>query len=203
MRRTPEKSPDFDITTRWALDARPEELTTIVLDPELLHVWCPTVFMHGELVERGRADGLGMAIRLHTKGFLPHSFFFLARIVDVVPHRFMRIAVSGDFEGIGELSVTPDRGAGCNAELHWQTSVRHPWLRPLVRSLHPIFVWNHKWAMRHARKLMQAEVDRRREAGGCLVRARATFPHGFAAVREWQRRRSGTVRWRDENEQAS
>jgi len=187
--------PDFDITTDWHLDAEPEELTAVVLDPELLHIWCPTVFMHGELIERGRPDGLGIAIRLHTKGFLPHSFFLVARVVDVIPHRFMRIAVEGDFEGLGELSVEADAGC-CRARLRWQTSVAHPWLRPMVPFFHPLFVWNHKWAMRRTRRLLQAEVDRRRSATGAFAKAAATFPHNLTVFGNWQRRRVAPARWR-------
>jgi hypothetical protein len=188
--------PDFDITTEWRLDAQPEELTAIVLDAQLLHIWCPTVFMHGEVTDRGRPDGLGIAIRLHTKGFLPHSFFFVARIVDVIPHRFMRIAVEGDFEGAGELWVEPDTAGGCAARLHWRTSVLHPWLKPLVRVLHPVFVWNHKWAMRRTWRLLQAEVDRRRSAKRGFAKAAATFPHNLAILRNWQRRRAAARRSR-------
>ncbi len=38
-----------------------------------------------------------MTIRLHVKGMLPHTFFCLAKVVDLVRHRSMTIAVSGDF----------------------------------------------------------------------------------------------------------
>ena len=187
--------PDFDLMTLWTLDARPEELTAVVLDPETLHLWCPTVFMYGEMIESGRADGLGIAIRLHTKGWLPHSFFFTARIVDVVPHRSMRVAVSGDFEGEGELSVMPEATGGCRARLHWRVCVPHPWIRFLVKIFHPLFVWNHKWAMRRARNLLQAEVDRRREASNGFAPAKAAFPHNLAFFRDWQRNRAASKRW--------
>jgi hypothetical protein len=192
--RSPER-PDFDIVTRWRLDARPEELTAIVLAPELLHLWCGSVFMHAELVENGRADGLGMTIRLHTKGFMPHSFFFVAKIVGLVPHRFMRIAVRGDFEGIGELSVEPDGVDACDARLHWRTCVRHPRLRPFVSPLRPVFVWNHKWAMRRAHRLIQAEIDRRRGATRQPVRSRPVFPHNLRLFSAAQRRHNASRGW--------
>ncbi len=191
----PQGSYEFDITTLWRFDAWPEELTAIVLDPELIHRWCPSVFMHGELVERGGPDGVGITIRLHTKGFLPHSFFFVARIVEIVPHRFMRIAVSGDFDGVGEISVAPHDPGGCEARLRWRTSVPHPYVRRFVRLLHPVFVWNHKWAMRRAGRLLQAEVERRRSASGRFTREKATFPHSLAAFRDWQRHRAARRGW--------
>ncbi len=187
--------PDFDIVTDWRIEAEPEELTAVVLDPELLHLWCPTVFMYGELVRRGRADGLGMTIRLHTKGFLPHTFFFVAEVVDLVPHVSMQLALSGDFDGVGSLSVTPTGDGWLDARLRWRVTVRQPWIRRLVRLLHPVFMLNHKWAVGNARRLMQAEVYRRRRRANAFAPARPTFPHNLAFVQVWQRRRSAARGW--------
>lgn len=185
---------DFESKTQRWLDARPEELTA-VLDPEHVHQWCPSVFLHSEIIERGDPDGLGMALRLHTKGFLPHSFFFVARIVDVVPHRYMRVTVNGDFEGIADIFIEPD-GTGSQFRLHWRIALLHPWLRRLVRVFNWAFVPNHKWAVRHICRLVEAEVHRRREPDGQITRERATFPHNLVAFRNWQRRRAAAARWR-------
>ena len=186
---------DFDIITRWRLRADPEELTNIVLEPQSIHVWCPSVFLDSEVLDRGRDDGLGMTIRLHSKGWLPHAFFCIARIVDLVPHRFMAIEVRGEFEGIGMLWVTPVGNGNCEAVLHWRTNIRHPYVRRLTRLLNPIFVLNHKWAMRRAHRLMQEEIDRRRAGSERVTTARATFPHNMpaTAATTWDDTRSGTV----------
>lgn len=179
----PARAYDFEVTTlRW-LDARPEELTAVVLDSERLYQWCPTVF---DLIDRGGPDGLGMALRLQAKGFLPHTFALEARVVGVVPHRFMRIAVSGDFEGVGDLTVVPD-GAGCRLELDWRLS-GYPWLRPLIRVFHGVFIRNHDWVMRRTFRLLEREVRRRREEDGQVTLPLARFPHNFFHGR--QRRRS-------------
>ncbi|MEO9613700.1 MAG: SRPBCC family protein [Nitratireductor sp.] len=191
--------PDFDIETHWRLEARPEELTAIVLDPELIHRWCPTVFMGSELVARGDADGCGMTIRLYTKGFLPHSFFFVAQVVDLVPHRSMTIAVSGDFDGTGFLTVEPRPGGICLARLHWRVRIAHPYVRRFVRIFHPVLVANHKWAMRRAHRLLQQEVLRRRRLSNAFAAAKPTFPHNLALVRAWQRRRAAQRGWHISN----
>ncbi len=166
-----------------------------MLDPEHADRWCPSVFLHTEIIEQGQPDGLGMALRLHVKGFLPHSFFFVARIVDVVPHRYMRVAVNGDFEGLADIFIEPD-GAGSQFRLHWRIALRHPWLRRLVRVLHWAFVPNHKWAVRHTCRLLEAEVHRQREPDGQITQAKATFPHNLVGFRNWQRRRASAARWR-------
>lgn len=200
MGSTPDAVDDYDFeltTVRW-LDARPEELTDVGLDPEQLDRWCSSVFMYGEVVDRGAADGLGMELRLHVKGFLPHSFFIVVRIVDVVQHQFMRVAVSGDLEGIGDVTVVPD-GNGCTWQLDWRMSVTRSWMRPLTRTrvVHRLLLWNHMWAMRRACRLVVDEVHRRRrESNGESASDRATFPHNLAIVRNWQRRRAAATRWR-------
>ncbi|WP_404405650.1 SRPBCC family protein [Pelagibacterium halotolerans] len=187
--------PDFTILTQWHLDATPDELSAIALTPELLHVWCPRVFLTSEMVERGAADGLGMVVRLHSKGLLPHSFFFVAEVVDVIPERYMRLQVTGDFDGFGDLYVEPDPDGGCRARLVWTVNIGHPYVRYFMRILHPVFVWNHKWAVRWARKLMQAEVHRRRVGTHQFTRKGATFPHNLPFVRAWQVRRSARRGW--------
>ena len=186
---------DFDICTLWNIDSDPAELTAIVLDAQLLDLWCTSVFMYGEVVDPGRSDGLGMSIRLHTKGFLPHSFFFVARIVDLEPHRYMRIEASGDFEGVGELSLEPGSGGCCRVRLHWRTRIMHPWLKPLVAWFHPVFVWNHKWAMRRTRRLIQDEVYRRRKRPVRLDQPQPVFPHNLPRLGIEQRRRCAHRGW--------
>jgi hypothetical protein len=179
---------DFDIRTEWWLEADPGELTKIVLDPNLIHLWCPSVFLKSETLDCGQPDGLGMTIKLHTKGWLPHTFFFIAKIVDLVPDRSMVIAVNGDFEGAGTMSVTPQDNGKCRAVLHWRARIRQPYIRPLIHLFHAVFVLNHKWAMRNARSLMQEEVYRRRGKASRFTSAKATFPHNLAFFRRrWHR----------------
>lgn len=188
---------DFELVTERWLDARPEELTDVGLDPEQLDKWCSSVFMYGELVDRGAPDGLGMTMRLHVKGFLPHSFFIVVKIIDVVQHKYMRVSVTGDLEGIGDVTVVPD-GDGCKWQLDWKMSITRGWMKPFGRVFHRLFLWNHKWAMGRACQLVVDEVHRRRAAAsGETIPERATFPHNLAIVRSIQRRRATTTRWRD------
>ena len=188
-------SPDIETVSYWRLDARPEELTEIVLDPESIHFWCPMELMDSEVVERGRPDGLGMTIKVFTKGFLPYHLFLIAKIVDLVPHRFMAIAVQGDFEGLAHMSVEPVDERICEAKFHWRTDIHHPWFRHFKRVLRPVFLWNHKWAMRRCRRLMQQEVYRRRNRSDRFSTARPTFPHNVRASQKLIRRRGSPPSW--------
>ena len=197
MKSKPTPKPDFEIVTKWKLDAHPEELTEIVLDPDQLQFWCPNVFMRGELVDRGDANGLGMTIRLHTKGWLPHSFFFIAKITALVPHQSMTISVQGDFNGAGYMDVSEVSPGKCVANLAWRVNVSQPYIRYFVRALKPVFVLNHLWSASQSRKLMQNEVLRRRNKSNAYAAVKPTFPHnipgfmnrkfGRSAPEGWQR----------------
>ena len=92
--------------------------------------------MFGEVVDRGAADGLGMTMRLREGLLRAHSFFIVVRIIDVIQHKYMRVAVSGDLEGIGDVTLIPD-GAGCQWHLDWRMSITRGWMRPLGKNLPP------------------------------------------------------------------
>ena len=179
---------DFDMTTNWKLKAEPEELTAIVLDPELMELWCSNVFLKANLIERGSPDGLGMKLRLHAKGWLPFSFHFLAEITELVRHKSMVITLTGDFEGVGLSRVETIGNGYCISELRWVVNVNQPHIRPLIRLLKPIGKLNHDWAVRRVCMQLQKEVDRRRAGSKHFQNAKATFPHNLAFFwRGWRR----------------
>jgi hypothetical protein len=190
------KKTEFDILTHWDMEARPEELTDIMLDPDVLARWGTTVFMACEAVERGAPDGMGMEIRIHTKGFLPHSFFFGGRVTALEPHRWIEFEVYGDFVGFGRMHVEPAGPGRLTATFRWQIDVAHPMLKPLVRIFHRVFIWNHVWAVRRLSRMMQAEVYRRRARVGEIVEPTPTFPHNLVPFRRWQQRRFASRGWR-------
>jgi hypothetical protein len=187
---------DFDVVTRWHLEARPEELTDILLDPDILSRWATTVFMACEVIDRGAADGMGMEIQVHTKGFLPHSFFFGGRVTALEPHRWMEFDVHGDFVGRGRMSVEPAGPGRLTASFHWRVDIAHPWVRRFVRPFHRVLLWNHVWAMSRASRLMQAEVYRRRARDNAIAEPAPTFPHNLVPFRRWQKRRFSNRGWR-------
>ena len=191
----PSQKTDFDIVTHWDMEARPEELTDILLDPDLVSRWGTTVFLACEAVQRGAPDGLGMEIRIHTKGFLPHSFFFGGRVTALDPHRWIEFDVYGDFVGKGRMDVAPAAPGRLAATFDWKVDVAHPWVRRFVRPLHPVFVWNHTWAVRRLSRMMQAEVWRRRARLNEIAAPRPTFPHNLVPFRRWQQRRFSSRGW--------
>ena len=107
----------FKIVSSATVRATLAELTEIVLDPDSLSRWCPSVFMESQLVEPGAADGLGMTIKACSKGWLPHGFTFKAQVVDLEVDHWMKVELSGDFDGYGLLSSKQVNADSCNIYL--------------------------------------------------------------------------------------
>jgi len=112
--------PDFDLTTFYEFDAKPEELMGIVKTPERLLDSSYSVYLNTELIDQGASDGSGTMVRIQAKGWLPHTFVFLVRIVEIDQPRSLTVLTQGDFEGIAKLSIeSSDDDNHCVAKLHW------------------------------------------------------------------------------------
>lgn len=104
-------------------------------------------------------DGLGMKIKACSKGWLPHGFSFMARVVDLEAQKWMKVMLSGDFDGYGLLGFKQVETDTSNIYLHLDVDVWHPYLRFVLAPLRPRFLLNHKWwAARKATKLLQKEI---------------------------------------------
>ncbi len=179
-----ESSIAFDIESEWMLDAREDEILDILDDPMSLTRWWSPVFMRGELISAGDRNKVGLTARFYTKGLLPHTFQFTARIDRLDERREMRIFTWGDFDGRGDIRLC---GAGERTlvRIRWRTSVYQPYIRSLIRLFKPVFTANHRWAMRRGREGLQAEIRRRRRAGKMAQQAaKPTFPHNLGLVQK-------------------
>ncbi len=193
---------DFDIVTSWEIEARPEELTDIILDPDIISRWGTSVFLGSEVEERGAPDGHGMTVRLFTKGFMPHTFFFVGTVTDGEPHRWMAFDISGDFVGPGRMDIEPAGPGRLIATFDWKVDITHPIVRRFVRAIHPVFVWNHTWAVRRLARLMQKEVYRRRARENTIREPVPVFPHNLPGLRHWQQRRFSARGWGETRQRA-
>lgn len=191
------RAEEFRLVSNWAVDASFRELLAVVRDPLSLASWWSAVFLRAELIEPGGADLAGLTVRFHTKGFLPHTFQFTARISRADPRGALSIDTWGDFEGTGVVEMRRS-ARGMVIGIVWQVRVRQPYIRPFLRLLKPVFAANHRWAMRRGREGLEAEVRRRRQ--GIVVRPGTafqtpTFPHNLGLVRRTFRWNRDAVRW--------
>ncbi|NOX74272.1 MAG: hypothetical protein GXP03_11865 [Alphaproteobacteria bacterium] len=189
--------PEFDVSHHWQLNAHPEEISEIVFDTAAYNKWCARILLGHEVIESGDAQGLGLSLRFYTKGWLPYSFLFRASIVELIPNEWMRIEVSGDFVGFGELRLEKFENGTSYIQLRWMTDIHHPQLRPLVRLFHPVMKLNHIWAVAWMRRMMQAEILRRRAGRGNIAVPKPTFGGFLNAMRNIHNRRADRMGWRD------
>jgi uncharacterized protein YndB with AHSA1/START domain len=108
-----------------------------------------------------------------VRGFLPYKVRWSATTTDAErPHGF-GMALSGDFDGEGRWTFTPD-GDGTRAELDWRPEVNKPLIRYLTPLLRPLFAKNHSWAMDRGQEGIVRLIERRRAAGGTPAAPRAS-----------------------------
>jgi hypothetical protein len=191
------RAEEFCLESSWAIDASIRELLAVVRDPLSLASWWSAVFLRVELIEPGGSDLVGLAVRFHSKGFLPHTFQCTARISRADPRGALIIETWGDFEGTGTIE-TRRTASGLSIGIVWRVRVRQPYIRPFLRLLRPVFAANHRWAMRRGREGLEAEIRRRRQ--GVAVRPGTawqtpTFPHNLSLMRRAFRWHRDAVRW--------
>lgn len=187
----------FDLESRWHLDASIPEIYAVVRTPESLASWWSSVFMRAEFIEPGGPDLVGLTVRLYTKGLLPHTFQFAARVVKSDLRGAVEIEAWGDFIGRGEIRVR-DAPGGVDIRIRWRVLVRQPYIRPLLRLLALVFAANHRWAMRRGREGLQAEIHRRRRhviSPPGTAHQTPSFPHNLGAVQRAFRWTRSPVRW--------
>ena len=179
------KAEPFLVETRWTLEHAADRLRPLLLDPLAIVRWWSAVFLHVEEIGTCKPGEQGYALRCFTKGLLPHSFQFIATIAEVDDDRLI-IVTHGDFDGRGTIELQP-RGDTTDVTVRWAVNVQQPYIRPVLKLLKPIFIWNHRWAMRQGRhgieRLLRDEIAPSGHA------ATPTFPHNlkwFRAPARWR-----------------
>jgi len=153
-------SNDYVFFTEWLIDGPRELVYDILYDGGDLPRWWPDVYLSAQTDPPGAKPGLGVKLRLHTRGWLPYTLRWTAETVKADrPHGFT-IAATGDFEGSGQWTFET-RGTQTHVLFDWRLRAEKPILRTLSFALKPVFSWNHRWAMARGYESLQREVARR------------------------------------------
>lgn len=179
----------FSLTTRWRFRAGIEEVAAVLDRPERFPDWWPEVYLGVKVLSEGAPDGSGRIVAFHTRGWLPYTLRWQARLVGADrPHRWT-IEATGDLAGTGIWSLV-EEGADTLATYDWRVRVEKPLLRPLTPLLAPIYAANHRWAMARGEAGMAGELIRRR-ADGEVSAALERWPRGAQASRRAIQSKSG------------
>jgi uncharacterized protein YndB with AHSA1/START domain len=178
---------DYDLLTRWELEATPEEVYDIIADAPRLREWWPAVHLDVQVLEPGDERGVGRVVDLRTKGRLPCTIRWRFRVVDARRPERLAIEATGDLAGLGVWTFEP-AGKAVVVRFHWSVRAEKRLLRVLSLLLKPVFMDNHRWAMSAGYTSLLLEVWRRRapteEARAWLPKPPPpTFPHNRRSFR--------------------
>ena len=155
---------DYHFVTVWRVAGTVEEVKAVLRDGMSLSRWWPSVYLSVRQVDEGRPDGVGAALDLHTKGWLPYTLRWTLRITEPITDSGFALTAAGDLDGTGRWTFQ-QVGPEVVITYDWRVSAAKPLLRRLSWLLRPAFSANHHWAMRKGEESLKLEL-RRRRAGG-------------------------------------
>jgi polyketide cyclase/dehydrase/lipid transport protein len=153
---------DYHFITTWRVKSTIEEVSEVLGDAQGLMRWWPSVYLDVKVLEQGDERGLGKAVSLYTKGWLPYTLRWEFRVTDVQPDGFTLVAW-GDFDGRGIWTFEQD-GEWVNITYDWKIKAEKPLLRYFSFVMKPIFAANHRWAMAKGEQSLKLELARRHTA---------------------------------------
>lgn len=123
--------------------------------------WWPSVYLDVRVLAEGDERGVGRAVELWTKGWLPYTlrWRFTTTRNDGVDGLALR--AEGDFVGEGVWTFA-QAGSSVVATYDWRITAEKPLLKRLTWLLRPAFSANHRWAMRQGERSLRLELARRR-----------------------------------------
>jgi hypothetical protein len=168
---------DYHFITQWRMQARMEEVVTVLADALGLPRWWPAVYLDVQELAPGDANGIGRTIDLYTKGWLPYSLRWRFVVTEIGEGHIV-LTADGDFVGRGIWTLRPDpTNEWVDITYDWQIRARKPLLRSLSFLFKPIFEANHHWAIRKGEESLRLEIARRR-AKNAAERAQIAPPPG-------------------------
>jgi uncharacterized protein YndB with AHSA1/START domain len=135
----------FNLGTQWRIEAPVERVWTELTRPDDWPRWWRAV-KRVELVAPGDADGIGAERRFTWRTALPYELTFLMRTTLIEPMRVIEARASGELDGVGRWTLTPD-GQASLVRYDWQVELGRPWMRALAPVLRGLFAWNHNVVM--------------------------------------------------------
>ena len=153
---------DYHFVTEWRVAGTIDEVKDVLGDAASLPRWWPAVYLTVDEVERGGGGGVGRAVDLHTKGWLPYTLRWRLRITEPLTDTGFALTAQGDLEGTGRWTFRQD-GPEVVITYDWRVHATKPLLRRLGWLLKPAFSANHVWAMRKGEESLRLELRRRRD----------------------------------------
>ena len=152
---------DYHLSTRWELEATPQEVFDLIADASSYPRWWPSVFLDARILEPGNEHGVGRVVEVRTAAFLLFTLRWRYRVTSVRPFERMAVETSGDLEGLGVWSFEPHDSRAV-LRFNWRGGVTRSPFRQLPTFLRPLFRACYRWAMERGFTSLLLEVWRRR-----------------------------------------
>lgn len=164
----------YAFRTVWRVAGTVDEVREVLADGASLPRWWPSVYLAVDVLDEGDARGLGSAVALFTKGWLPYTLRWTLRVTEPITDAGYALTATGDLVGTGRWTFVQD-GPEVEITYDWRVSASKPLLRRLTWLLRPVFTANHRWAMARGEESLALEL-RRRRATSDAERARVPPP---------------------------
>ncbi|MGH9368604.1 MAG: SRPBCC family protein [Thermoanaerobaculia bacterium] len=174
---------DYHMVTRWLVPGTPREVSDVLGNPGDLPRWWPSVYLEAEETAPAGADGVGRAVRLHTRGWLPYTLDWTLTVTESRDPYGFSFDAEGDFEGRGEWTFD-SAGAWVGVTFDWRVEATKPLLRLLAPLFRRALEADHRWAMRRGEESLKLELERRRAASE-WEKERIPAPPGPATRSGW------------------
>jgi uncharacterized protein YndB with AHSA1/START domain len=137
---------DYHFVSSWRIQAPVERVWEEIVHTERWPSWWKYVAVVEDL-EPGAADGVGKRQRLLFRTRLPYAIGFDVRVTGIQPPSRLESEATGELEGTGRWTLTPDDG-GTLVRYHWDVRTTRWWMNLLAPVARPAFIWNHDELMR-------------------------------------------------------
>lgn len=155
---------DYRFVTHWRVLGLTAKVYDILADASGYLRWWSQVYLEVIVVKPAGEHGLGGVFDLHTRGKLPYTLRWQARVSETnYPHGFT-IEATGDFVGRGIWTFTQDRD-WVDITFDWRLRAEKPLLRYLSFLFKPFFSANHRWAMARGKEGLRRELAVRSNKG--------------------------------------
>jgi hypothetical protein len=148
---------DYHFVSAWRLQAPIQRVWEEVVHTERWPSWWRYVHRVQEL-DSGDADGLGRRQHLEFTTRLPYRLGFDIRVCHIEPPTVLEAVATGELEGVGRWTLTPDDG-GTLIRYEWDVRTTRWWMNLAAPVARPVFTWNHEALMREAAQSLARRLD--------------------------------------------
>ena len=147
----------YHFVSNWRLQAPIQQVWEEIFHSERWPSWWRHVHRVDQL-DPGDAHGLGRRQHLVFTTRLPYRLSFDLQVRHLQPPIELEAVASGELEGVGRWTLTPDDG-GTLVRYDWDVRTTRWWMNLVAPVARPVFTWNHDALMREAAESLARRLD--------------------------------------------